>query len=110
MPKITLAEAKAHLREDAGNTAEDALIGIWLRAAYLAIEGKIFRKVYEAEGEIPAEDLTGIATDDDINAAALLIVGHLFATREAVVQGQAVEVPMGAEWLLTPHINYAGGA
>ncbi len=108
MPKITLETAKAHLRED--GTAEDALITIWVRAAYLAIEGKIFRKVYDTAGAIPADDETGIATDDDINAAALLIIGHLFATREAVVQGQAVEVPMGAEWLLTPHINHAGGA
>lgn len=110
MPKITLAQAKAHQRLDLADTSEDALIGIWLSAAYLAVQGEIFRKVYDAEGDIPADDLTGLEADDAINAAALLIFGHLYSNREAVVQGQAVEVPMGAKWLLTQHINHEGGA
>lgn len=106
MTKIDLALAKAHLRVD--DAAEDALIDAWLDAAYLAVEGKIFRKVYDTA--VPVEDTTGLLANRAINAAALLILGHLHANREAVVQGQAVEVPMGAEWLLTPYINYAGGA
>lgn len=109
MAKITLADAKNHLRVSDG--AEDALISVWIKAAYLAVEGKIFRTVYEDERLLDEdEDPTGIACNDAINSAVLLIVGHLFTNREAVVQGQAAEVPMGAEWLLTPYINYAGGA
>lgn len=110
MPKITLAQAKTHQRLDPADTSEDALAGIWLAAAYLAVQGEIFRKVYDAEGEIPADDTTGIVADDAVNAAALLIFGHLYANREAVVQGQTVEVPMGAKWLLTQHVNHEGGA
>lgn len=83
------------------------LIEAWIGAAYLIVEGSIFRKVYDET--IPEEDTTGIVTNEAINASALLILGHLYANREAVVQGQAVEVPMGAMWLLTPYINTDGG-
>lgn len=104
--KIDLFTAKDHLRVEGDD--ENELIAIWVSAAYLAVEGKIFRKVYDAE--VPTADATGVKADDAINAAALLILGHLYANREAVTDGSRVEVPMGAEWLLTPYINYAAGA
>ena len=107
MEKIGLSMAKAHLRAAEG-TEEDELIEAWTNAAYLAVEGKVFRKVYA--DAVPAADPAGVVANEAINAAVLLIVGHLYANREAVVQGQAVEVPMGAEWLLAPYVNYAGGA
>lgn len=107
MPKIDLPTAKLHLRVDDG-TDEDALIGAWIAAAYLAIEGKIFRRVYS--DAVPVLDLTGILADEAINTAALLILGHLYAHREAVADGPKSEVPMGAEWLLVPYINFDGGA
>ncbi|MFT3815443.1 MAG: head-tail connector protein [Acidovorax sp.] len=105
--KIDLARAKLHLRVDGDD--EDTLIAAWIAAAYLVIEGAIFRKVYQADGEIPPTDTTGIVLDEVINSAALLIVGHLYANREATVNAQTIEVPMGAQWLLRPYINTAGG-
>lgn len=107
MPKIDLARAKLHLRVD--GSAEDALITAWVEAAYLAVEGKVFRKVYDTEGDIPEADKTGIATNEAINAAVLLILGHLYVNREAVTPGQVAVVPMGAEWLLVPYINTGEG-
>lgn len=101
MPKITLDEAKLHLRVDI--TDEDTLIASWIIAAYLAIEGKIFRKVIEAPAAVGSTD---VVADEAINAAALLILGHLHANRG----GDSVEMPMAALWLLTPYINYSGGA
>lgn len=106
MAKIDLATAKAHLRADSGSE-EDALITAWIDAAYLAVEGKIFRRVYA--DAVPTLDITGVAADAAINAAVLLILGHLYAQREAVAEGARTEVPMGAEWLLTPYINYSAG-
>lgn len=47
--------------------------------------------------------------DEAIHSAAQLIIGHLYANREAVAPGQAAEIPMGADWLLLPYINTAGG-
>ena len=105
MPKIDLATAKVHLRVD--GTADDALITGWIAAAYLAVEGAIFRKVYA--DTVPADDATGVVVDDLINAAVLLIVGHLYANREATAPAGMAELPMGAQWLLQPYINTAGG-
>lgn len=106
MQKIDLARAKLHLRVDGDE--EDALIGGWIAAAYLAIEGKIFAKLYEDGASIP-EGAAGVVIDEAINAAAQLIIGHLYANREAVAPGQIAEIPMGADWLLLPYVNAAGG-
>ena len=106
MQKIELARAKLHLRVEGDE--EDALIEGWIAAAYLAIEGKIFAKLYEDQTSIP-EGAAGVEIDEVINSAAQLIIGHLYASREAVAPGQAAEIPMGADWLLLPYINTAGG-
>ncbi|MBD1601182.1 head-tail connector protein [Pseudomonas typographi] len=46
----------------------------------------------------------GILINKAIQAACLLIVGHLFANREDVVTGVAVtELPMGSQHLLWPY-------
>ena len=109
MPKIDLSTAKLHLRVDGAD--EDTLISAWISAAYLAVEGVIFRKVYDDAETIPEEDTTGIHTNAAINAAVLLIVGSLYQFREdVVVQGQPIKLPMGSEFLLTPYINFEGGA
>lgn len=109
MAKVTTAEAKLHLRVD--HTEDDALITNLIAVAYQTIEGRIFRKVYADSGAIPTDDLTGIATTESINAAALLIVGHLYANREDVITGAtSMAMPMGSEFLITPYINFAGGA
>ena len=108
MQKMDLARAKLHLRIDPDDTVEDVLISGWISAAYLAIEGKIFRKLYDDEAAIP-EDSTGIVIDEGIHTIAQLILGHLYASRVAVAPGQAAELPMGVDWLLNPYINTAGG-
>jgi hypothetical protein len=108
MQKMDLSLAKRHLRIDPEDTEEDALISGWISAAYLAIEGKIFRKLYEDEVAIP-EASTGIVIDEGIQTIAQLILGHLYGNREAVAPGQAAEIPMGVDWLLDPYINTAGG-
>lgn len=50
--------------------------------------------------------LNGIVVTDDINAAILLITGHFYRNREAVVTGQgaaATEVPLSAQNLMAPY-------
>ena len=71
-------------------------------AADLAIEGKIHCKVVETA---PDEESTDVLADAAINAAALLILGHLHANRG----GESVEIPQAALWLLQPYWNFAGG-
>lgn len=106
MQKMDLARAKLHLRVD--DDEDDTLIKGWIAAAYLAIEGKIFSKLFEDQADIP-EGSVGVVIDEVIHSAAQLIIGHLYANREAVAPGQAAEIPMGVDWLLLPYINTAGG-
>ena len=50
----------------------------------------------------------GIVVNDSIRSAVLLIVGHLYNSREDVVVGVSVtKLPNGAEWLLQPYRVYA---
>ena len=52
--------------------------------------------------------MDGMVVNEAIQAAVLLIVGHLFANREDVVAGVSVaQLPNGAEWLLAPYKVYA---
>ena len=52
--------------------------------------------------------MDGMVVNEAINAAVLLIVGHLYANREDVVAGVSVaQMPNGAEWLLAPYKVYA---
>ena len=54
------------------------------------------------------QTMDGMVVNDTIRAAALLIIGHLFANRENVVAGVSVaQLPNGAEWLLQPFKVYA---
>jgi len=49
-----------------------------------------------------ARTVNGIVVDAGIKSAVRLTLGHLFANREAVVAGQAMELPLGAQSLLRP--------
>lgn len=50
----------------------------------------------------------GIVVNDQIKAAVLLTVGHLYAHREDVVAGASVSaLPNGADYLLQPYKVYA---
>lgn len=50
------------------------------------------------------------ALPEDVRAAALLIIGHLYENREAVVVGTiATELPMGVEMLLAPYVIHRVG-
>lgn len=52
--------------------------------------------------------MDGMVVNEAINAAVLLIVGHLYVNREDVVTGVSVaQMPNGAEWLLQPYKVYA---
>lgn len=50
------------------------------------------------------------ATPPDVRAALLLLIGHLYENREAVVVGTiATDIPFGVELLLAPHVIHAVG-
>lgn len=98
---LDLATVKLHLRVDAN--AEDALIGLYATAAEEFAMQFLGRTVYATE-LAQGLDTAGIVINPAIQAALLLIVGHLYANREDVLAGVSVaQLPNGSQYLLQPY-------
>lgn len=95
---LDLAIVKTHLRVDGDE--EDALIGGYVEAAKAHVEQHCDRKLVEGDPDDPAE----MGMTRDVEQAVLLLVGHWYSNREAVMIGSngvsASEVPLAFERLL----------
>ena len=98
---LDLATAKLHLRVD--DSAEDALIGLYVTAAEEFAMQFLGRTIYATE-LAQGLDTAGIVINQAIQAALLLIVGHLYANREDVLAGVSVaQLPNGSQYLMQPY-------
>ncbi|MBK8667798.1 MAG: phage gp6-like head-tail connector protein [Burkholderiales bacterium] len=98
---LDLATVKLHLRVD--DSAEDALIGLYVTAAEESAMQFLGRTIYATE-LAQGLDTAGIVINPAIQAALLLIVGHLYANREDVLAGVSVaQLPNGSQYLLQPY-------
>lgn len=103
---LDLATVKLHLRVD--DAAEDALIGIYVTAAEEFAMQFLGRAVY-ANSTAQGTDTAGIVINPAIQAALLLIVGHLYANREDVLAGVSVaQLPNGSQYLMQPYRSGMG--
>jgi uncharacterized phage protein (predicted DNA packaging) len=91
-PLITLEDAKEHLRVDDNDS--DALIQIYSDAAVLSCLNHCDRE-FVPQGAEPA-----------FKAAALLMLGDLYGTRETIVAGQSFSVSPTIDALLRPYSPY----
>jgi len=92
---LTLAEVKTHLRVGSDAT-EDALITTYITAAREYVEGYQNRVFLSSDEAVEAETMTGIE-----KAACLLLIGHWYENRQAVVLGTpSSEVPFAVKALL----------
>lgn len=92
---LTLAEVKTHLRVGS-DTSEDSLITTYITAAREYVEGYQNRIYLSTDEEVTAEAMTGIE-----KAACLLLIGHWYENRQAVVLGTPPsEVPFAVKALL----------
>jgi uncharacterized phage protein (predicted DNA packaging) len=92
---LDIATVKAQLRLDPDDT-EDDLIQRYISAATAHVEQHCDRTIVQA----PADD-SEMALTDDVWQAILLLVGHWYANREAVVVGVAnSQLQLGVERLL----------
>lgn len=90
-------------------TAMDAADEIDIAADKLVAEEIAMQNLVEAQCDYYRKR-DGIVVTDDILAAILLTLGHLYRNREDVVTGQgaaAIELPMGARALLRPYVRHA---
>lgn len=106
MSLIDIETAKLHLRAQDGE--EDQLIALYLAAAEASAIEFLNRNVYAtpakmAEAAEPPE-ARPMVINAAIQAAVLLILGHLYSNRENSLVGvSAQELPMGAHSLLWPY-------
>lgn len=108
MHLITIEQARQHCRADG---ADDAMLELYGGAAEGAAQQFLNRRVFPGADSMAAAVLDGTAgidpilVNDSIRAAVLLMLGHLYRTREEVQggDGATVQVPMGAHSLLWPY-------
>lgn len=104
---VSLETARQHLR--VLDAAEDALISLYLAAAEDQAVQFLGRNVYPdaltLAAAVLAGDLTAMQLNASVEAAVLLICGHLYMNREAVILqgGNAISLPMGVHSLLQPY-------
>jgi len=111
---LDLEIIKQQCRIESDFTDDDALLDTYATAAQRLVENHTGRTLYATEGEIPTDAETGEPTDehalvldDDLTTAMLLLIGHWYENREAVVTGStATELPMAVHALIGPHRHY----
>lgn len=103
MSLVPLATFKQHLRFESSYNAEDTTMQAYLDAAEDAVAGHMCRPII-ASGAAPAVGTYELPLNASVTAAILLLGGHLYANREAVVTGTiSTELPMSVKFLLAPY-------
>jgi hypothetical protein len=107
MPLVSLSLARKHLRVD--DPDDDEMVLFYLAAAEQAALDFMDRNAYVDNAALRAAVADGTAGDRPmvatpaVQAAVLLILGHLWENREDSVIGvSAVELPKGSRTLLAP--------
>ena len=107
MAFVSLSQAMAHCRAE---SEDSEMMSLYLSAAKQTAVDYMNRSVYDDQAAMEMAVTEGIAgenpmiVNDAINAAILLIVGHLYANREDVIVGVAAyQLPGGAKSILNPY-------
>ncbi|MBW5800068.1 head-tail connector protein [Halomonas elongata] len=98
---------KQHVRLEPDFDEDDALLDTYATAAHRYVENHTGRTLYATKAEIPTDDEHALVLDDDLTTAMLLLIGHWYENREAVVMGTiATQVPMAVEALIAPYRHF----
>jgi len=107
MPVINMAVARHHLRDPED---DDEYLQLLLEAAEQRACDYLNRQFFADADALNSAVAAGSAGESPmlinpaVQAACLLILGHLYANREEVVLGTiATALPMASSALLTPH-------
>ena len=104
MAAAPAALAAATAAKESAVAAAEALTDADEKAVALKAAENAYTRALVAYRQV----LDGIVVNDQIKAAVLLTVGHLYANREDVVTGASVAaLPNGADYLLQPYKVYA---
>lgn len=104
MTAAPAALTAATAAKDAAVVAAEAMTDADEKAAALRVAEAAYLRALVAYRQV----FDGIVVNDQIKAAVLLTVGHLYANREDAVVGASVSaLPNGADYLLQPFKVYA---
>ncbi|HEJ7903487.1 TPA: phage gp6-like head-tail connector protein [Serratia marcescens] len=105
---LELKLVKEHCRLEPDFSADDTLLGAYIGAAKKHVERYTRRKLYASESDPGYDaDEDHLLLEDDVRTAMLLLIGHLYANREAVIVGaSASKLPLAVESLLQPYRIY----
>lgn len=104
---------KQHVRLEPDFEDDDTLLDTYSNAAQRYVEHHSGRNLYADQSAIPTDvdgnitDEDALVLDDDITTAMLLLIGHWYANREAVVIGASpTDVPMAFAALISPYRHF----
>lgn len=107
MSLIPLDTFKQHVKVEDDEDAEDVVLQAYLDGAEGAVAGHLCRPLIAADAN-PAVDSYELPLPAAVTAAILLMGGHLYANREAVVTGTiSTALPMSVQFLLAPYRVWA---
>jgi len=107
MSLISLPTFKQHVRVEEGETDEDLALQAYLDGAEGVIAAHLCRPLLAADAT-PAPDTFELPLPAAVTAAILLMAGHLYANREAVVTGTiSTALPLSVQFLLAPYRVWA---
>lgn len=98
---IDLARVKSHLKVDGDE--EDGIIAGYFEAAKSHVAMHCDRELVEGTPVLPEQ----MGFTPDVEQAVLLLVGHWYANREAVVTGTiSTAIPLAVDRLLWPRKRF----
>jgi len=105
---LVVDQVKLHCRIDSDSTEEDGWIAARIKAAVRYVENYTRRTLYEsATDPLYVSDHDALLYSEDIETAMLMLIGHWYANREAVVtNGSSAALDLAFESLLQPYRIY----
>ncbi len=107
---LTAEQVKHHCNIEPEFTEDDAWLQARIKAAALYVENYTQRRLYEfADDPLYQADEDALLYGEDIETAMLLLIGHWYANREAVVVGTnnaSAPLDFAVDALLQPYRIY----
>ncbi|MHA7916499.1 head-tail connector protein [Alloalcanivorax xenomutans] len=105
---LDLTLIKQQIRMPVEFTDEDDLLRLYRDAARDFLVTDLNRPIYDSEADVPADDDgRALVINARLSAAELMLIGHFYENREAVVTGTiSSEVHLGVERLVGPFRFY----
>ncbi|WP_145502061.1 head-tail connector protein [Yersinia similis] len=104
---LTLDQVKHHCNIEPEFTEDDAWLEARIKAGERFVENYTRRKLYAKTSDEGYSEEDGLLYAEDIDTAILLLIGHWYTNREAVLVGTiSKQLELTVESLLQPHRIY----